>query len=52
MAKYKVTLEVIDTQEQYSDPVSLEVYLVDVIRPALDALGLELIYSTVGNKRG
>ena len=49
---YKVTLEVKDLQEQYGDAFTLENYLVDVVRPALDALGLQLTFSQATKKRG
>lgn len=52
MNNYKVTLEVKDLEGQYGDAFTLENYLVDVVRPALDALGLQLTFSTATKKRG
>lgn len=52
MDKFKVTLEVSDLQGQYGDAFTLENYLVDVVRPALDALGLQLDFSQATKKRG
>jgi hypothetical protein len=52
MNSYKVTLEVKDLKGQYGDAMTLEMYLVDVIRPALDALNLGLTFSQATKKRG
>lgn len=52
MNNYKVTLEVKDIDGQYGDAFTLENYLLDVIRPALDALNLQLTFSQATKKRG
>jgi hypothetical protein len=52
MNKYRVTLELTDLNNEYLNAEQLEGYLVDTIKPALDALGLHRTFSTATKKRG
>ena len=51
MNKYRVTLEVTDLNNEYLNAQELEMYLVDTIKGALDALGLHRTFSTATKKR-
>jgi len=52
MNKYRVTIELIDLNNQYLSAQQLEGYLVDTITPALNALALHLTSSITTKKRG
>lgn len=52
MNKYRVTLEIEDLNNQYSNAQQLEAYLMDLIAINLNALNLQLLTSTTTKKKG
>lgn len=52
MNKYRVTLELEDLNNQYSNAQQLEAYLLDLVNLQLSTLNLQLLTSTAIKKKG